>query len=145
MKALEKKNTEQETKHARMIMLLERVVDCQENQIRHQKFEMGEQEKKFQQEMEDMQEVGAVQLREQEMEHRAREQEQEMEHRAREQEQESQSRAREQELKEMMEVGAETAERLKVEHDAKVHKLEEDNKVLKFEIEQLKVKWEESF
>ena len=134
MKALEKKNTEQETKHARMIMLLERVVDCQENQIRHQKFEMGEQEKKFQQEMEDMQEVGAVQLREQEMEHRAREQEQE-----------SQSRAREQELKEMMEVGAETAERLKVEHDAKVHKLEEDNKVLKFEIEQLKVKWEESF
>ena len=133
-------------------MMLERVVDCQENQIRHQKFEMGEQEKKFK----DMQEVGAVQLREQEMEHRAREQEQEMEHRAREQEQEmerrareqeqkSQSRAREQELKEMMEVGAETAERLKVEHDAKVHKLEEDNKVLKFEIERLKVKWEESF
>ena len=50
------------------------------------------------------------------------------------------------ELKEVLDIGVETAERLKVEHDAKVHKLdlevhklEEDNKVLKSQMEHLKV------
>ena len=54
MKALEKKNTDQETKHVRMITMLDKVVDSQDNQLRHQKFEMGEQERKFEQEMKDM-------------------------------------------------------------------------------------------
>ena len=52
VKALEKKNTEQETDHARMIMKLDRLVDSQDNQLRNQKFETGELERKFQQEME---------------------------------------------------------------------------------------------
>ena len=38
VKALEKKNTDQEKKHARMIMMLDRVVDSQDNQLKHQKF-----------------------------------------------------------------------------------------------------------
>ena len=46
---LEKKNTDQETKHARMIVTLDKVVDRQENQLRFQK-------KKFQQEVKYMKE-----------------------------------------------------------------------------------------
>ena len=42
VKALERKNTDLETKHARMIMMLDRVADSQDNQLRHQKFEMGD-------------------------------------------------------------------------------------------------------
>ena len=48
------------------------------------------------------------------------------------------------EMKEMMDIGEETAERLKVEHDAKVHKLEEDNKDLKFKLERFNVVWKET-
>ena len=70
VKALEKKNMDQETKHVRMITMLDKVVDSQDNQLRHQKFELRELEKKFQQEMKEMKEDGDVQLREQEMEHR---------------------------------------------------------------------------
>ena len=77
-----KKMKDQETKHARMVMMLDRVVDSQDNQLRHQKFEMGE----LQQEMKDM----------------------------------------------------------KVEHDEKVHKLEEDNKDLKSQVERSKVDWRAS-
>ena len=40
------------------------------------------------------------------------------------------------EMKEAMDIGV---EKLKVEHDAKVHKLEEDNKVLKSQVERFKV------
>ena len=40
VKSLERKNTEQEKKHVRMITMLDRVVDCQDNQLKHQKFEM---------------------------------------------------------------------------------------------------------
>ena len=91
VKALERKNKDQETRHGRMIKMLERVVDCQDNQLKHQKFETGEQQKKLQQEitnmkkvgikqdmehrhdmrkMKEVMEIGAVQLREQEMEQR---------------------------------------------------------------------------
>ena len=49
VKALEKKNMELEMMHGKM---MDRVVDSHNNQLRYQKFEMGEQERKFQQEME---------------------------------------------------------------------------------------------
>ena len=97
-----------------MITMMDRVVDSQDKQLRHQKFEMGEQEKKFQQDVKELKEVGIVQLREQEMKHRL-------------------------EMKELKELGVETTERLKVEHDAKVDKLEQENKVLKSEVERLKL------
>ena len=90
-----------------MITQMDRLVDCQDNQLRHQKFEMGEQEKKFQQEME-LKEIAVK------------------------------------ELKEQNDIGIETAERVKDEHDEKVHKLEEDNKVLKSQVERLKVDLEEN-
>ena len=58
--ALEKKNKDQETKHARMIVTLDKVVGRQANQLRFQR-------KKFQQEVrymkEEMMKVGVVQLR----------------------------------------------------------------------------------
>ena len=131
--ALEKKNMDQETKHARMITMMDRVVDSQDNQLRHQKFEMGEQEKKFQQEMNDMKEVGVEQLREHTQEVKDLK-EVEVE----------QERKHSQQLQEMLDIGVETAERLKVEHDAKVHKLEEDNKVLKSQVERFKVDLKET-
>ena len=92
VKALEKKNMELETIHGKM---MDRVVDSHDNQLRYQKFEMGEQERKFQQEME----------------------------------------LKETEVKTLRDIGI----KLKVEHDAKVHKLEEDNKVLKSQVERFKV------
>ena len=49
VKALENKNMELETMYGKM---MDGVVDSHENQMRYQKFEMGEQERKFQQEME---------------------------------------------------------------------------------------------
>ena len=59
--ALEKKNTDQETKYARMIVTLDKVVYRQDNQLRFQK-------KKFQQEVkhiqEEMVEIGVGQLKE---------------------------------------------------------------------------------
>ena len=119
MKALEKKNTDQERKHARMITLMDRVVDSQDNQLRHQKFEMGE----LQQEMKDMK---VEQLRE---------------HTQDVKELKDLKELREievKEQKEMTDIGEETAERLKVEHDEKVHKLEEDNKDLKSQVERFK-------
>ena len=94
VKALEKKNREQEKNHARMITMMdrwERVVDSQANRLKNQKFEKGEQEKQFQQEMG---------LKEIEVK----------------------------ELKELRDIGIETAEKVKIEHDAVVQKLEEDNK-----------------
>ena len=99
VKALENKNMELETMYGKM---MDRVVDSHENQMRYQKFEMGEQERKFQQEME---------LKETEVK----------------------------ELKELRDIGIETAERVKVEHDARVHKLEEDIKVLKSQVEHFNV------
>ena len=131
VKALEKKNSDQETKHVRMIMMLDRVVDSQDNQLRHQKFEMGELEKKFQQEMKELKELKEEEMKElKEMEVK----------------EVNELKLEVKVVKEMMEVGVETAERLKVEHDAKVHKLdlevhklEEDNKVLKSQMEHLKV------
>ena len=56
VKALEKKNTEQEKKHARMIMMLDRVVDSQDNQLKHQKFETGEQLREHTQELKELKE-----------------------------------------------------------------------------------------
>ena len=57
VKALEKKNTDQEKKHARMIMMLDRVVDSQDNQLKHQKFEMGEQLREHTQELKELKEL----------------------------------------------------------------------------------------
>ena len=124
VKALEKKNMDQETKHVRMIMMMDRVVDSQDNQLRHQKFEMGELEKKFQQEMKELKELKEEEMKElKEMEVK----------------EVNELKLEVKVVKEMMEVGVETAERLKVEHDAKVHQLQEDNKVLKSQVEHMKV------
>ena len=101
VKALEKKNTEQEKKHARMIMMLDRVVDCQDNQLKHPKFEMGEQERNFQQEME-LKEIEMKELKEVEVQ-QARKYSQEME-------------LKEIKLMELRDIGIETAERVKFCH-----------------------------
>ena len=108
VKALERKNKDQETRHGRMIKMLERLVDCQDNQLKHQKFETGEQEKKLQQEITDLKEVGVKQ----EMEHRDEMKEmmeigvkQEMEH-----------RDEMKEMKEMMETGVKQLREQEMEH-----------------------------
>ena len=64
VRALERKNTDQETSQKRMITMLDRVVSCQDNQLNYQKLEMREQENKFEQDVKELREAGAVQLRE---------------------------------------------------------------------------------
>jgi len=142
VKALEKK-------HARMITMLDRVVDSQDNQLRHQKFEMGE----LQQEVKEMKEVGVEQLRELK-EHTQEAKELRIEVKEQKKVVIEQERKHCQELKEMkeiMDIGEKTAERLKVEndamkveHDARVHKLEEDNKDLKSQVARFNVDWKET-
>ena len=113
MKALERKNSDLEKDHARMITVMGRVVNSQDKQLKHQRFEMGEQERRFQQvmelketEMKELKELWETELKEE--------------------------RRQSQEMKEL------DVKKVK-EHDAKVHKLEEDNKVLKSQVESLKV------
>ena len=101
VRELEKKNTDQEAMHARRIKVLDRVVKCQDNQLKNQLFEMGEQEK-------ELNELRQIEVKEAELE---------------------QGRKHTHELKEMKEM-------MNVEYK---HKLEEDNKVLKSQVERLKV------
>ena len=140
VKALERKNTEQEKDHARMIKMLDRVVNSQENQLKHQRFEMGEQERKFQQEME-LKEIEVKELKElREMEVKELKEVEVQQERKHSQELQGME-LKEIEVKELMELrntGIETAWRVKVQHDAKVHKLEEDIKVLKSQKSQRK-------
>ena len=142
VKALERKNTDLETKHARMIMMLDRVADSQDNQLRHQKFEMGdgrwEMVKEQKIEVKEQKEV----VVEQERKHSQELQEMDVQ-KAKELKELKEKQVKE--MKEMMDIGEETAERLKVEHDAKVHKLEEDNKDLKFKLERFNVHWKETW
>ena len=114
---VEKKNMDQETKHARMIVTLDKVVDRQENQLRFQR-------KKFQQEVrymkEEMMEVGVVQLREQEMEHRLEVKDlKEREEKNVKEIEVGELRGLEN-MKATKEAGVQTAERLEVQQDAKV-------------------------
>ena len=128
VKALEKKNREQEKNHARMITMMdrwERVVDSQANRLKNQKFEKGEQEKQFQQEM-GLKEIEVKELKELK----------EIEVKELKEVQDKQDRQHSQELKELRDIRNETTERVKLEHDAKVHKLEEENKVLKNQLRQ---------
>ena len=128
VKALERKNTELEKKHVRMITMLDRVVDSQENQLNYQKFEMGEQERKFQQEMK-LKEIEVKELKElREMEVKEQKEVEVQQERKHSQElKEMELKEIEvKELKELRDIGIETAKRVKVENDAKVHKLEED-------------------
>ena len=107
VRELEKKNMDQETMHARRIKSLDRVVECQDNQLINQKFKMGEQLREHAQEVKEMDVKKAKELKEQ----------------------------KEMQMKEVKEM----KEMMKVEHDAKVHKLEEENKVLKSQVERFKV------
>ena len=131
VKALEKKNTEQEKKHVRVLLMMDRVVDSQENLLRHQKFEMGEQDRKHSQEMKEMDVKQVKELKEMDVKQVKELEEMDVKQLK--------------ELKELRDIGIETAERVKVEHDAKVHKLEEENKVLKSQVERFKADSEETF
>ena len=122
-------------------MMLDRVADSQDNQLRHQKFEMGdgrwEMVKEQKIEVKEQKEV----VVEQERKHSQELQEMDVQ-KAKELKELKEKQVKE--MKEMMDIGEETAERLKVEHDAKVHKLEEDNKDLKFKLERFNVVWKET-
>ena len=140
VKALEKKNTEQEKKHARMIMMLDRVVDSQDNQLKHQKFEMGEQLREHTQELQDLKELKEKEVKElKELRVKELKEQKELRERELREVEVEQGRKHSQEVKEMKEAMDIGVEKLKVEHDAKVHKLEEDNKVLKSQVERFKV------
>ena len=99
--------------------MLGRLVDSQDNQLRHQKLEMEEQEKGFKQEMElkELEVKGLKKLMEKEQKDEQEKHSQEMKEMVK----------RVKELKELMDTGME----LKVKHNAEVHKLQEENKVLK--------------
>ena len=123
VKELKKKNSDQEKKHARMVMMLDRLVDSQDNQLTHQKFEMGELLRDHTQEMEEMKKLREIELKEIDVK-------------------------KVKELKELKEIQTkevkDVTEMMKVEHDAKVQKLEEDNKVLKSQVEHFKVESKET-
>ena len=73
VEALEKKNAEQETKHVRMIKVMNRLVDCQANHLRHQKFEMGDMKEKM--ELKEIEVKEKKELRETEVKEQKEEQE----------------------------------------------------------------------
>ena len=70
VRALERKNTDQEKKHERMITAQDRLVKCLDNQLSNKKLELRDQETKFEQEVKELREFGAVQLSEQKIEHK---------------------------------------------------------------------------
>ena len=70
VRALERKKTDKEKEHERMITAQDRLVKCQDKQLSYQKLEMREKQTKFEQEVKELREFGAVQLREQYMEHK---------------------------------------------------------------------------